>query len=187
MTSLRYALLAGLLVIFGAACEPPDYPGESLGSFRIEGTLEANTCGVDAVPAFANLVFESELRMDGSTPYWRRDGLLPVGGVVRSDGRLEFEFRQTFPLGPNPDGTGERCYLTQTEHVLVVLLGDEDGVSDAGVPPGLEGTNGIHWAPASDTECAYVTVASGGPFEALPCDVDYALVGQRMEDVGGEE
>lgn len=186
MRALHFVLAIGLLVLFCAACEPPDYPGESLGSFRIQGILDSNSCGHDAVPAFPSLAFESELRMDGSVPYWRRDGLLPIDGIASSDGSLQFEFRQTFSLAPNPDGMGQQCFMVQTEWVSVTLLGDGTMDSDAGVQSDLQGTNIIRWAAADEASCAYATTAHGGPFQALPCTVNYSLAGERRGETASE-
>ena len=99
-------------------------------------------------------------------------------GSMTLDGTMRFSFRQTFTLDEDPSGSGARCTLTQVEtlEVQVMSMVDEEGAE----VESLSGTNTVMWTETPGVNCAYITVASGGPFLALPCGISYELSGSQQ-------
>lgn len=190
-----WLLLGGTLL---SACTP-HYPGEPVGSFRVVGSLEDNLCGPQAVPATDPVVFSVEIRRDGAQAWWRRPDAPLVEGVVEPDGTFRFHGTgRRVVVAPNPDAGVPGCALDQQEELTIRLTGEvgadagvgadaaietlgDAAVGDAGARPGLEGRHTIHLTPSAGSNCTPALAAAGGPFLAIPCDVDYALSGETTE------
>jgi hypothetical protein len=190
-------------------CEPPVYPGDSLGTFDVVGALEENTCGSAAVPALDPLTFSVELRRQGALAYWRMTKQPLTTGVVMSSGALRFRTETWIPVLADEPALGyPGCALVQTEEVEVTVDGVEtetdagagtDGgvvagdasvrATDGGVvedvePRTLAGDNVITFAPDPASDCTPLLASLGGPWLALPCAVRYELTGTAEPPTG---
>jgi len=162
------------------------------------GSLEQNSCGDTALPAVNPLLFRIELRSDGTgQAFWRRPETSVVSGT-HIDGTYRFRFVTGLPVYPADEVTGTLgCALLQEEVIELVpqILEDTDAAvdaeaGDAGVDAGtgsadggaiaidsLSGSDTIRLTVAPGYDCTPLLGSAGGPFLALPCEVDYSLSG----------
>ena len=188
-------VLLGLLACFGG-CEP-SWPGTSVGTFRVVGSLVENTCG-PGFPVLDTVEFAVEVRDDHPVGYWRLPRQPLVTGSY-DDGGFEFRrFASVVAWPADVDVVG--CTLEQREvirgNVTISEEGDA-GTADAGVgdrtdagnaagdggaaaTPTLTGEHVIDIVVARDQDCAALLDASDGKFDALPCRARYTLHGESM-------
>ncbi|MFW6051193.1 MAG: hypothetical protein ACODAU_08460 [Myxococcota bacterium] len=172
-----------------SACVP-EYSGEPVGTYEVTGALEENACGSQAVDARDPVMFRVEVRREGDRAWWRRPDAPLVEGTVDADGVYSFrsQARRTV-IEPDPDAGDPGCVVEQAETVEARLLGTdadagtpEAGMGDAAAPPTmLEGTHVIDLSPVAGSDCTAALAVSGGPFRALPCNVDYTLAGSPTD------
>lgn len=184
------------LVLLVSACTPV-YPGESDGDFHLVGELQENSCGETALPAVDPLVFDVELRSDGSgQAFWRRPSSPAVSGTVH-EGSYHFRFRSAISVYPGDEVAGTvGCALIQDE--IIELATRQPDVGDGGVEGGgdagagaddagavgptlLVGTDEVTLTVAPGYDCSATLGSNGGPFIALPCGVRYSLSGSPSE------
>lgn len=194
------SVVLAFLGLLGASggCEPRVHPGQTLGTFQVVGSLDANGCGA-AVPALDPIAFEVEVRDDRGRGIWvRGDGPIQTG-VQLPDGAYRFRTGATVPvISAQPGYRG--CNLQQVEmievHVTpttsIALAGEDGGLqpdagtadadagADGGVPERameLSGISEIQYTPTSTSDCSPLPVVNGGPWAALPCTLRYTLFG----------
>lgn len=188
MRSLRVVLAVHSLAL--AACEPR-WPGESVGSFDVVGTVREHGCGPSAVPVIDPLRFPVELRADrGGLVYWRRLRAPLVQGTRSASGEYRFEaIGSVMVIEPSPDEGVVGCALDQHE-VIAVEVESADPTDagptepDAGAAPAplrLEGEHRITYTPVAGSDCTPLLAAGGGAFLALPCEVTYELAGTERD------
>jgi hypothetical protein len=183
MRRLFIALAFSTLLV---ACEPPTHPGESVGTFQVNGSLDENLCGA-AVPALDPISFSVEIRDQLGRAMWIMDEQPVQDGIRMPDGTYRFRSGTTVPvLEPQPGYRG--CSLQQVELVEVTISSvPADGVvdeSDAGVGMGgdddaleIDGLSEVQFTPTIDSDCSPLPVVNGGPWAALPCTITYTLFG----------
>lgn len=176
---------------------PTPLPGESVGAFEVQGRLERNECGQQAVPARDPVEFPVEIRVDDGRAIWRRPDAPHISGTV-SEGVYEFEAQSRHDVIEGDPMQGQPgCVLIQNELVTARVIGgamggDASTPGDAGAPDGdgsapqapdaeLEGTHLVELTPASGSDCTSALAAAGGPFLELPCALEYALSGTERE------
>jgi len=180
---VRFWLLP--LAVLALACAP-QYPGDPVGTFDVTGALVANSCGHEAVPALDPVEFPVELRARQTQAYWRRGGARLVSGYMDHDGVYHFlnSTRIPAPAVQTEDGPG--CTLVREETLEIrVLAASEDGgepedaanMASTAPPSALAGQHTIDIRPDRDSACSPLLVTQGGPFDALPCRIEYELVG----------
>ncbi len=194
-------LWLGLAGGFTAACETPELPGESSGSFEIVSLLNYNRCGI---ALGSRGTFRAELRREeNGQAYWRTVNAPVVSGVVVDD-RYHFEigFSQAAQAagnaglmnnaelnagtGPNVD-TGQ-CTLQRVETLSVRLnpssnadAPDADS-SDAGLPDRSEEEATSETSDASTEETTDMALEGTHRIELTPvsgsfCDTATATLG----------
>lgn len=192
----RLALFASCLLGLTAfaACRPTQLPGESLGQYRISGTLVENTCG-EGHPAPESFSFHVELRAErqGSRGYWKLPEGPAVPGNVSPAGAFRFEQRDEVVAIPEdlPNWvTG--CMVERLEIVAGNILRSvesDGGQPDAGRPdadpsgaePGaLRGTTTVTVSPLAGSDCSPLLLPNGGAFPVLPCQLRWELTGERL-------
>jgi len=176
---MRSVVTAGVLVpVFAlvAACsgKDPFSPGNKLGTFHVTGKLTHTSCGPTPNP----WEFDVRLNHDGSTLYWIQGGL-PVEGRVDTTARTRLEAEVVSEVRPaDARAKKEACSISRTDVLALTLVGpDGQPTSD---PSGMQSFHGAlvyTFAPTAGSDCSDQTTASGGDFDALPCDVQYDLSG----------
>lgn len=160
-------LLAGLAAL---ACTGTDRyrPGTSLGTFRIDATLTAETCGPQE--GFPNpWTFGVDLSRDPGILYWIQGGA-PVQAPITNEGHASLRSSGTYPIraaGPKVAG----CTLVR-EDVLDAVL------PTTGEVKSLTGKLAYRYSVEEGSDCAGVLGVQGG-FSALPCEIHYDVTGTR--------
>jgi len=200
--ALRANVVGSLLGAAGlAACTPAEPPGELIGVYDVASRLSENSCGPTAVIA-GDTDYSIELRRDQETAYWQLLDSQPVTGRFHGDATLSIhvqsyirlydasyleEMRLDDPLdfvsftpGQSPPAKG--CTLVQTEELSAEL--DPAADHDAGVTEEVDlvGTHQLHLTAESGSDCSAALQHGGGPFEALPCDIHYALTARKRAE-----
>jgi hypothetical protein len=182
MGRFQISIAAGCLGTALSACTP-GLPGESVGTFTIDMKLEENSCGQGAVILTDGQRFAAELRVEDGRCYWR----VPKQPML--EGKLDGEnCRFTFSsvVASSEEGVEPVCQLLQSAELVTTVAGGAEadgGVGDAGGEPSaitLEASYKLDVAASSKLDCA-AALAPVGPFEALPCTVEYTLSGSERE------
>jgi hypothetical protein len=195
-----------LLVVCGlttAGCG--ELPGQVVGTYKIEMTLDENTCGALAVNSLDGHRYAVELRADGERGFWRIPGQPPLEGTYVPPA-FHFEY-SSIVASSDADAGPYGCQLRQSEVLEGSILlsgtpgadgGDETEALDAGADadaaesaaldagaatsedatgPALQGSHEMTIEPARGTDCREA-LAPEGAFEHLPCSVRYTLRGK---------
>lgn len=162
----------GALVVtaLALACSGKDRyrPGEALGTFRVDGTLTANTCSAPAnVPNPWS--FNVDLGRDPGVLYWIQGGA-PVSGRLDATGHATM----------NVVGTTEvRAATTKIAGCTIARTDTFDGtVAATGDVTDFTGKLSYSYAVA-DGDCQDQVAENGGGFAALPCTIAYDVKGTR--------
>jgi hypothetical protein len=176
----RISVIAVALGSLLGSCKLPPPPGELVGHFRIAGTMGADSCG-PGLGANHSITFEVEMRDDEGTGYWLYGDRKPSPGTLDGEGNFVFQRRGGWTLiEPRPDLGYGGCRVAQLETIDGHVTRDASG-ADAGDSDALTGSNTIDVVPVQGDDCSKALAAQGGPFLALPCRVQYALSGTRID------
>lgn len=166
-------------------------PGEPVGTFEAVGLLVEHSCG-SAIPSPDPLELDFALREEpGGRAYWRQPGG-PIFAGVKRDGEYVFQVSQSWKvIEPDRFRGYVGCSVTQNDVFRFELeevedpMGDVALGADAGVAPKpltLTGSQSTEIVPLTGSDCTPAVAASGGPFLALPCRVEYVLTGTGVTE-----
>jgi hypothetical protein len=157
------------------ACGKDPYnPGEGIGVFHVTATLVSSTCGTTPNP----WEFDVKLRHDAQTLYWVQGGA-PVQGTVDSSAHTTMtDANSTTLREANDQKKIPSCVVVRTDSLDVVLDKSDPAAADA-----LNGTIGYRFDVPNGSDCSDQTTASGGDFDALPCEVHYTMAAKKSADL----
>ncbi|HEU4576975.1 MAG TPA: hypothetical protein VFS67_01880 [Polyangiaceae bacterium] len=167
---------AGLaLAVLAAGCSGPPgagrFPGTDLGGFRVAATSTSNGCGAGALGSPAKYSFEIDLSRDGSELFWGRE----ASGEIDAD--LAFEFASGVSIEITPaSNTRKGCSIGRADHIVGTLR--EDALGNVS---GFSGTLTHAFAATPSSVCS-LDERIGAGLPELPCQMDYALEGQRSRE-----
>lgn len=177
----RQTIFISLSLTFTACVtDSSTLPGDSLGSYSVEGTLKENTCGSD-VGAEDSWDFGVDMSLDDDTLYLDptddSDGSQMVSGDVDSDDGTTATLTDVVTTNiKDASGAAGTCNLTLSTTYEVEL-------NDASASKSFEGTVTYTYSAAtsvsSNTDCTNQLSSEGGKFDTLPCTVEYELKGTR--------
>ncbi len=164
-------ILAGLGITLAAqaGCSAAAMPGQTLGTYKVVGQSQTNTCGLSAPNPWT---FDIELSQQQSTLYWNwldgsalQTGTLTNGAATITDSAEVNADSTDAGLGP--------CNLNTTQSIQLTF--------GSGSPPGsFTSTLSYTYAPASGATCTDVLATSGGMYNQLPCTVTYTATATRQ-------
>jgi hypothetical protein len=173
--SARLHALAGALVLAVAGCGDgtvdPRHPGADLGTFRVDATREANTCGDAALGgAPATWSFELRLRRGDSALYWD-NGVEIIPGVLGADGQ-SFSFDTGIVVDMRAQGSAglPPCSVARRDRASGTLDAEDDA---------FKGSLSYDFAPTQGSACEDLVTSEMPSFGALPCSMKYALDAER--------
>lgn len=180
MSSMRSIVVSGLALLALApvpACsgKDPYSPGTKLGTFHVTAKLTQTSCGPTPDP----WEFDIRLNSDGSTLYWIQTDAPPVQGRVDTTARTQLEAELVQEVrAADPKTKMVACSIARTD-VLALTLADADAqpTSDPSLLQSFAGSLVYTFAPTAGSDCSDQVTASGGDFDALPCEVHYDLSG----------
>jgi hypothetical protein len=163
MRALAPILAAALAAL---ACEATPLPGTQLGTFKVVATSKTNSCGLGAPNPWT---FDVRLSRSSSALYWSwMDGRPILSGPLDGSSHAQLTDSQTGNVDPTDAGLGP-CTLQRQDDLEVDLPEAGSG--------SFAGTLGYSFSAAAGADCSDQLSTSGGPFDALPCRVSYAMVG----------
>jgi hypothetical protein len=170
------ASILSLLCVLAPACggKDPYSPGEKLGTFHVSAKLTRSTCGATPNP----WEFDVRLNHDGAMLYWIQGGA-PVEGRVDAAARTELRVETVYDVrAADAKKKLAVCSLARTDLFAVTLSGaDAKPARDPALTTSFSGGLTYTFAPTEGSDCADQLTSVGGGFPALPCQVDYDLVG----------
>ena len=144
-------------------------PGNMLGTYKVVGQSQTNSCGLGAPNPWT---FDVQLSEQQTTLYWDwMDGSPLLSGTV-SQTQATIDTNATVNADSTDAGLGP-CNLQATS-ALTLTLG-------SGAPPGsFTGTMSYTYAPTSGSTCTDVLAPAGGMYNALPCSLSYTVTATRQ-------
>jgi hypothetical protein len=169
MPAAVIATVLTMATLAGAGCSGGAMPGQMLGTYKVVGQSQTNTCGLGAPNPWT---FDVQLSVQQSTLYWDwLDGSPLLSGTL-SGSSASIADSATVNADSTDAGLGP-CNL-QTSATLQLALG-------SGSPAGsFTGTMSYAYTPASGATCTDVLAASGGMYNQLPCTVTYDVTATRQ-------
>lgn len=157
------------------ACEPatkdPHQPGTFIGTFRIDATRTANTCGEGALGSSPKWSFDVTLSRAEGELYWN-NGVEQIPGTLAADDKT-FAFDTGIVVNmrdaSSPSGLPP-CSLSRADHSSGKLADDDAS---------LAGELSYVFTPSSGSNCEDLVFGAMPVFAALPCSMSYALTGNR--------
>lgn len=175
--SVRHLVVAAFSLSAVVACsgKDPYSPGTQLGTFHVTGKLTHSSCGSTPNP----WEFDVRLNHDGSTLYWIQTDAPPIEGRVDSTARTQLEAEVVVEVrAADPRTKRESCTIARSDVLALTLVGaDAQPTSDAALTTSFSGGLVYRFAPAAGSDCADQLAATGGDFDALPCEIHYDLTG----------
>ena len=149
--------------------QDPKAPGEVLGFFAVDGTLQDDSCGAESLNAPEKWSFDLKLSRDGSTLYWLngREGIV---GDIDDSGAFSFETHLDTVLAQRR-GAAKGCTIVRRDLASGSLKGSA-----------LSGKLTYAYAQTKDSDCSeFATGVDGAPL-TLPCSLSYSLKGARAPE-----
>jgi hypothetical protein len=173
-SSARCLALVGALVLApgcGDGSVDPHHPGADLGTFRVEATREANTCGDDALGgAPATWAFELRLRRGDGVMYWD-NGVEVIPGRIGANGQ-SFSFDTGIVVDMREQGSAglPSCSIARRDRASGMLDAEDDAFT---------GSIAYDFAPTQGSDCTDLVFGEIPSFAALPCGMTYDLDATR--------
>jgi len=164
------ALLQGA-VLLTAGCGSTAMPGTALGTFSIDATSTANSCG-DGLGTQSPWDFDVELSRDVTRLYWRKDEVT-MSGVLSSDLKATITGTTTTKVVAADAGIAG-CTMSRDDSVTVSL-------GTATVITAVSGTMTLIFDASTESDCSAELAANGGTYDELPCELDYSFTGTRTK------
>jgi hypothetical protein len=169
-------LLPAVFAATLASCsgKDPYDPGTKLGTFHVTAKLTSSTCGQTPNP----WEFDVRLNHDGSMLYWIQGGA-PIQGTISASAQSELKSETAYDVRQADEKRKLAvCAVTRTDLLSVTLSGaDAKPAADPSQTAGFHGGLTYSFAPTAGSDCTDQLTDSGGGFDALPCRIDYDLVG----------
>jgi hypothetical protein len=178
-TLLRGVPLVALVAVL-ASCsgKDPYNPGTKLGTFHVNAKLRSSTCGKTPDP----WEFDVRLNHDRSVLYWIQGGA-PIQGNMDASATSELHAQTVYDVRAADEKRKLAvCSVSRDDELNVTLNGaDAKPVGDFSQTAGFSGGISYTFAPVSGSDCTDQLTDSGGGFDALPCRIEYVLVGTLSE------
>lgn len=158
--------LASLAFLLVVACSGTPLPGTQLGTFKVVGTAETNSCGLGAPNPWT---FDVQLSQQGSTLYWSwMDGSPLVSGTLDASSHTSIDDTQSGNVDGTEAGLGP-CTMQRADDLEVTLAEGS-----------FTGSLTYSFTVPTGSDCSDQLAASGGQYSTLPCTVNYSLTASRQ-------
>ena len=139
-------------------------PGNMLGTYKVVGQSQTNSCGLGAPNPWT---FDVQLSEQQTTLYWDwMDGSPLLSGTV-SQTQATIDTNATVNADSTDAGLGP-CNLTRADSLTIAF-------APGSPPPTFGGTIAYSYTVPSGSSCTDQLAASGGMFTSLPCSVSYTV------------
>ncbi len=152
-------------------CADTSLPGTLLGTYKVVGQSQTNTCGLGAPDPWT---FDVQLSKDGTTLYWSwLDGSPPLSSPLNAELQATLAASQQANVDGTADGGLGACTMARDD-TIALTLGAESP------PTGFTGTLSYAFSVPSGSDCADQLTTAGGQYDALPCTVAYSITASRQ-------
>jgi hypothetical protein len=170
VASWRIAALAGAMAIVCNACSDTPLPGRLLGTYKVVGEAQSNTCGLGAPNPWT---FDVQLSEKGTLLYWSwLDGKAPLSAPIDA-----LSTTLTASEQANVDGTADGrdgpCTMERSDRIPLALAAGWP-------PPTFTGTIVFAFSASPGADCSDQLTARGGLYATLPCGITYTVSGSRV-------
>lgn len=167
-----------LLLLATPACiefGPPrdDFPGALLGDYAVTGQLLSSTCGEGALGSPESWSFAVRLTRQGDELFWGNGREFILGSVEGDTERFTLASELAVEIEP-PRPSAPGCTVWRRD----AITGEFTGL--AGEASGFEGDLAYDFTAAEGADCSGF-VGSPDGLVALPCQMRYALVAERVD------
>ncbi len=173
MQQHRYVPLAAAawVAISLSACAGSPLPGTLLGTYKVVGQGQTNTCGLSAPDPWT---FDVQISQDGTTLYWSwMDGSPPASSPLTAQLQATLTATQQGNVDGTADGGVGPCTMQRDDSVQITL--------GSGSPPAsFSGTISHAFSVPSGFDCADQLTSAGGQYTALPCTITYSMTASRQ-------
>jgi hypothetical protein len=181
------ALSLGCVNPLGQSESQGQNPGQPVGTFAVNATEGANTCGAGALGSPTAYTFDVTMSVAGSTIYWNTgNGAAVVPGTLAADG-VSFTFATSAITDmramadtstSSSSSTGgvplPPCSIERDDSGIGTLVGDSTGVTS------FSGTLTYAFTPTTGSDCIDLVENVAPTFATLPCSMSYAMNGSRQ-------
>jgi hypothetical protein len=160
------AALAGAIAC-AAACSDTPLPGRLLGTYKVVGQVQSNSCGLDAPDPWT---FDVQLSEDGSLLYWSwLDGTAPLSAELDpSQSSATLTANRQVNVDGTADGGFGPCTMQRSDRIPIVL-------ASGWPPPSFNATIAYAFSASPGANCADQLTSSGGLYDTLPCGITYTV------------
>ncbi len=153
------------------ACSGSSLPGTMLGTYKVVGQVQTNSCGLGAPNPW---IFDVQISQDRTTRYWSwLDGTPPLSSPVATVSNVTLTAARQVNADGTADGGLGPCTMDRADKVGITLGG--------GSPPAsFAGSISYAFSVASGSDCSDQLAASQGQYDALPCTIRYAVAASRQ-------
>ena len=173
---LMVALATSGLLALSLACsgKDPYNPGTPLGTFHVTAKLARTSCGPTPDP----WEFDVKLNHDGTILYWIQGGA-PIHGAVDAAATTQLRAETVHDVrAADPKKKLGACTVTRADRLAVTLAGaDAKPTRDPSLATTFQGQLTYAFTPTEGSDCADQVASMGGGFDALPCEVQYEVLG----------
>jgi hypothetical protein len=164
----RVIALVGPVVL--VACADKPLPGKVLGTYKVVGQSQSNSCGLNAPNPWT---FDVQLSEGGSTLYWSwMDGTPPLSAPLLDPQQAHLTTSVTLNVDATDAGAGP-CTMQRDDAVMVTL-------ASGATPATFTGTITYSFTATTGSDCSDQLVPAGGSYQALPCTITYSVAGSRQ-------
>ena len=164
------ALLSGGCLNFGKV-DDAKIPGDLLGTYAVEGTLDDSSCGQGALGSTSSWNFDVKLSRFHEDIYWI-NGREVISGDIEPDG-VTFSFSTRVEGEITPAGRGQPgCVLSRSDRADGKLSSKTADVES------FRATLTFSFATAEGFDCED-WIGTPESVAALPCTMVYELTGSR--------
>ncbi len=170
---LVVALSSSACLNFGKV-DDAKIPGDLLGTYAVEGTLEDSSCGEGALGATDPWNFDVKLSRFHEDIYWI-NGRAVISGGIEPDG-VSFSFSTRVEGEVMPAGRGRPgCVLSRADRADGELSSETLDVES------FQATLGFVFSAAEGSDCEE-WIGSPDAVATLPCSMTYELSGLRTSE-----
>jgi len=149
-------------------------PGDMLGTFQVQGSLDASTCGAGALGSPSSWDFEIKLTRFENDIYWL-NGQEALVGDIASDGR-SFSIVTDVENKISDPGRGKKgCIVMRHDDAEGKLSASGTDVKS------FDGKLSYGYDTLTGSDCSD-WIGTQGAVETLPCSLSYDLTGERSAD-----
>jgi hypothetical protein len=157
--------------LFLAACSGNPLPGTMLGTYKVVGQIQTNSCGLGAPNPWT---FDVQLSQDRTTLYWSwMDGSVPLSSQLMVDSGVTLTATHEVNVDGTPEGGLGPCTMDRADNVQIAF-------ANGSPPASFTGNITYVFSETGGSDCTDQLTTAGGQYDALPCTITYSATASRQ-------